>query len=128
MGNVPVQVISSLIENHNDNPAPTGVARVPDWLKETTLEKEKSSEDIAENPNTEKVDSIFGGQSETITQKDETDTLIPNPKPPVRVVNEMFQEINPVKTIALDTPDELTRTAQEEQRELITGIAHGRVK
>jgi hypothetical protein len=128
MGNVPVQVINPLIENKNSEPA-TGT-RIPDWLKETSLEKEEVTEVGKRLPAAEQLSSISNEPIGPEPQEEKVDTLISNPEPPVRVVDETFQEINPVATIAPDTTDNLTITAKEiEQKEFITGItAHGRVK
>ncbi|MFH1899609.1 MAG: hypothetical protein ABIJ82_04050 [Patescibacteria group bacterium] len=130
MSNVPVQVINSLLEDKKSEASPTSGTRVPEWLEETSLEKEDAVVKAGEPPNTERVESISGEPIETVPQEEMVETLISDQKPQAGVVNKLVQgEL--VKTIALETTDTLTNEADEiEQKEFITGVvtAHGGTK
>jgi len=130
MGNVPVQAINSLLGNHTriEKTPSADPINLPKSLKENQLEESKSTEVDKNTSDAEQVDSIATEPVEATPQHEEVSTLIPNPRPTQKVVDEIFQNIDPVKTIA---PDVLTTIARGEEEALSKGIgitAHGRVK
>ncbi len=129
MSNVPIQVINSLLEEKRSEASSTSGVRVPEWLEETSLEKEDTPK-AGKTPDTERIVSISGSPVETAPQREMVETLILDQKPQAGIVNKLV-EGEAVETIALETTDALTNEADEiEQKEFITGVvtAHGGTK
>lgn len=117
MGNVPVQVIRESTPRWDQEKIPTIQKSDPDAKKAEpigSIAPESLPQDVTDPQET----------------KDTTTTITPERKPIVespKVVSKTDDGVA-IKTIALETIDTLTKKADEEEKELITGIvdaAHG---